>query len=81
MRLKKIERDQKLSKKLFMALIGLRLGERAPDVLRMFWYRQDFFGTHFGRYLNAVMRGPSEWSVGERELFAAFVSKANECPF
>jgi AhpD family alkylhydroperoxidase len=24
---------------------------------------------------------PSEWSVGERELFAAFVSAQNQCPF
>jgi len=28
-----------------------------------------------------VMRGPSDWSVGERELFAAFVSSLNQCPF
>jgi alkylhydroperoxidase family enzyme len=27
------------------------------------------------------MRGQSEWSVGDRELMAAFVSKINECPF
>jgi len=27
------------------------------------------------------MRGESEWSVGERELFAAFVSCQNQCPF
>ena len=27
------------------------------------------------------MRGPSAWSVGDRELMAAFVSKANECEF
>lgn len=81
MRLKKIENGQTLSKKLILALIGLKLGERAPDVLRTVWYRPDFFGKHYGRYLNAVMRGPSEWSVGERELFAAFVSKLNECAF
>ena len=81
MRLKKIEGGQKFSKKLILALIGLKLGERAPDVLRTIWYRPEFFGAHFGRYLNAVMRGPSEWSVGERELFAAVVSQANECPF
>lgn len=81
MRLKIIESGQKLSKKLILALIGLKLGERAPDVLRTLWYRPKFFGAHFASYLNAVMRGPSEWSVGERELFAAFVSKANECPF
>jgi hypothetical protein len=28
-----------------------------------------------------VMRGPSELSVGERELFAAFVSRLNQCDF
>jgi len=27
------------------------------------------------------MRGPSDWSAGERELFAAFVSSLNQCPF
>jgi len=27
------------------------------------------------------MRGPSMWSVGERELFAAFVSRLNQCVF
>ena len=81
MRLKKVENGQKLFKKLILALIGLKLGERAPDVLRTLWYRPEFFGSHYGRYLNAVMRGPSEWSVGERELFAACVSGANECPF
>jgi hypothetical protein len=27
------------------------------------------------------MRGPSDWSPGERELFAAFTSLLNQCPF
>jgi uncharacterized peroxidase-related enzyme len=27
------------------------------------------------------MRGPSAWSVGDRELMAAFVSKINDCAF
>jgi alkylhydroperoxidase family enzyme len=27
------------------------------------------------------MRGPSAWSIGDRELMAAFVSKVNECQF
>jgi len=27
------------------------------------------------------MRGPSEWSPGERELFAGFTSLVNQCPF
>jgi AhpD family alkylhydroperoxidase len=28
-----------------------------------------------------VMRGPSKWSVGDREIMAAFVSRLNECTF
>ena len=28
-----------------------------------------------------AMRGPSTWSVGDRELMAAFVSKVNACEF
>jgi AhpD family alkylhydroperoxidase len=27
------------------------------------------------------MRGPSSWSVGDRELMAAFVAKTNQCEF
>ena len=27
------------------------------------------------------MKGPSDWSEAERELFAAFVSKLDQCPF
>jgi hypothetical protein len=33
------------------------------------------------RLTQQVMRGPSPWSLGERELFAAFVSRVNRCPF
>jgi len=30
---------------------------------------------------DAAMHGPSEWSPGERELFAGFTSLLNQCPF
>ena len=33
------------------------------------------------RTIFAALRGPSDWSEGERELFAAFVSALNQCPF
>ena len=55
--------------------------ERDFDVVRTLSYRSELFGRPFARALQRVMRGESEWSVGERELFAAFVSAQNQCPF
>jgi hypothetical protein len=67
----------------------MRLGifGRAPDdefvsdVVLMLQYRPELFGQPFSEALQEVMRGPSPWSVAERELFAAFVSAQNQCPF
>ena len=81
MRLGKVEKGHRLHQKLILGLIRLRVGERAPDVMRTVMYKPELFGRSFGRYIQQSLRGPSKWSVGERELFAAFVSKKNECPF
>jgi hypothetical protein len=51
------------------------------DVMRMLMYRPELFGSPVSEAFQDVMRGPSEWTVGERELFAAFVSAQNQCPF
>jgi hypothetical protein len=56
-------------------------GEFISDVVLMLEYRPELFGRPFSEALQEVMRGPSPWSVGERELFAAFVSAQNQCPF
>jgi hypothetical protein len=44
-------------------------------------YRPELFGSPFSELLQDVMKGPSEWTEAERELFAAFVSAQNQCPF
>jgi hypothetical protein len=56
-------------------------GEFVSDVVLMLQYRPELFGQPFSEALQEVMRGPSPWSVAERELFAAFVSAQNQCPF
>jgi len=55
--------------------------ERPLGVLKTINYRPDLFGRPFSAALDVAMRGPSEWSTAERELFAAFVSSLNQCPF
>ena len=56
-------------------------GEPVVDVVKTLRYRPDFFGRPFSAAVDAAMRGPSDWSPGERELFAAFVSSLNQCVF
>ena len=51
------------------------------DISRALRYRPELFGEPVSAYFQEVMKGPSEWSEAERELFAAFVSKLNQCPF
>ncbi len=81
MRLERVRRGHRLPQKLVMLIIRLTTGFRAPDVVRTLFYRPEFFGRHMNRWTQTVMRGPSEWSVGERELFAAFTSRLFQCPF
>jgi hypothetical protein len=55
--------------------------ERPLGVLKTLNYRPELFGRPFSAALDLAMRGPSDWSAAERELFAAFVSSLNQCLF
>ena len=81
MRLANVEKGDGLRHRLLFGMIRLISGFRAPDVIRTLRYRSPFFGKHHGAHTQEVMRGPSAWSVGEREIFAAFVSNLNRCRF
>ncbi len=80
MRLKKVENGQNLWHRIRLRTMRALIGQ-VPDVMRMMWYRPSFFGAHFMAASQQALRGPSDWSVGERELFGAFVSRLNQCPF
>ncbi|MEY2431737.1 MAG: hypothetical protein QOC92_1462 [Acidimicrobiaceae bacterium] len=58
-----------------------KLGGGAPDVIKTLMHRPEFFGRYASRSGQQVMRGPSPWSIGDRELFAAYTSRLNQCPF
>lgn len=81
MRVRRVEHGHRLKQKLMLVLIRLLGGRRVPDVVKTLMYRPEFFGRAQCGWTQAVMRGPSDWSVGERELFAAFTSKLNHCVF
>ena len=81
LRLAVLERGHSWPKRLFLGAIE-RIGRvRADDVLRTSIYRPRFFGHAWMRFAQSILRGPSAWSAGERELIAAMVSRLNACPF
>jgi hypothetical protein len=64
-----------------LEFIKTQRGAEAPDVLKTLHYRPELFGRPFSEALDLAMRGPSDWTPGERELFAGFVSSLNQCLF
>jgi uncharacterized peroxidase-related enzyme len=67
--------------KLLFALIRLFSGHPVPDAAKLVFYRPDFYGARAKEFTHEAMRRPSAWSVGDRELMAAYVSKVNESAF
>jgi hypothetical protein len=81
MRVPRLDHGHTFGQKLIFVMIRLTTGFRAPDVVKTLFYRKAFFGAPMNRLTHAVMRGPSEWTVAQRELFAAYVSRLGQCPF
>ena len=79
MRLDILDRGHRLRTKVLMALIRLVSRQPVVDAVKLALYRRDFYGA--GDLTHEAMRGPSTWSVGDRELMAAYVSKVNHSPF
>jgi hypothetical protein len=80
MRIRKAHHGHRLRDRAMLAMMRLVMGH-APGVVRTLMYRKSFFGRPWTDLTQQVMRGPSPWSVGERETFAAFVSRLNQCVF
>jgi hypothetical protein len=80
MRLKKVHAGHVFRDRALLAVMRVMTGH-APGVVRTLLYRKEFFGRAFSELTHQVMRGPSPWTVGEREMFAAFVSRLNQCVF
>jgi uncharacterized peroxidase-related enzyme len=81
MRLRDIDRGDGVFNRLLIGCISFVSRMRLPDAARVAFYHKDFFGRPMGAWTHAAMRGPSTWSIGERELMAALVAKWNSCAF
>ena len=81
MRLPEIERGDSFRSRALIRVISMALGMRLPDAARVAFYHKDFVGPALSAWTQETMRGPSEWSIGERELMGAMVAKWNSCPF
>ncbi|MEU6583755.1 carboxymuconolactone decarboxylase family protein [Nocardia sp. NPDC046763] len=67
--------------KLLFTLIQLFSRQPVPDAAKLVFYRPDFYGNASKAFTHEAMRGPSAWSVADRELMAAYVSTLNESAF
>jgi hypothetical protein len=79
MRLPAVTRGERFGHRVGFLMIRLTQRRRAPDIVRTLMFRGEFFGSKM--MFQEVMRGPSPWTIGERELFAAYVSKLNACEY
>jgi alkylhydroperoxidase family enzyme len=63
------------------AIESMRVGGvEIPQILHLFNFKPDWT-RHLAEFSQAVMRGPSPLTPGERELIAAFTSRSVNCHF
>ena len=80
MRLSILRKGHRPLQKLQLAMINQMMGI-IPGPVATLSYRRNFFGKHYATWLHQSMRKAQHWTVAEVELFAAFVSKKNECEY
>ena len=81
MRLSVLEAGHAPAEAAMLAAMRAGSGAEPLGVVKTLLYRPELFGEPYSELLDEVMRGPSDWSAGERELFAAFTSRLNQCLF
>lgn len=79
MRLSILDTGHGFGTKVLFGIIRTFSGHPVLDVIKLVKYRPDFYGGPMSAVTHEAMRGPSAWSVGDRELMAAVVAQSNEC--
>lgn len=81
MRLSKLQTGHGIRQKFLLGLTSVLTLSEPFDVVKTFTYRPEYFGKHFCDLGHDLLRGPSEWTIGERELFGGFTASLNQCLF
>lgn len=81
MRLAVLDKGHRFATKALFAIIRAASRHPTPEALKLVMYRPEFYGTPMQKITQDAMRGPSAWSVGDRELMAALISKMNACEY
>src|SRR5262249_58142212 len=79
MRLAILDSGHSLATKALFALIRAVSRQPVLDVIKLVKYRANFYGNPMQGVTHEAMRGPSSWSVGDRELMAALIAQTNGC--
>ena len=80
MRLGTMDSGYALIPRIKLATVRRLGGVAIEEAAKSFLYRPRW-GRPFAAILQSLLRGRSSWTVGERELFAAFVSRLNRCSY
>lgn len=81
MRLPIVATGQPVLNRMFLKFVRFNSGSEPPDVLKTLHFRPGFWGRPYSDLMQDVMRGPSDWTPGERELFAALTARLSDCEF
>ncbi len=81
MRLRILENGFRPLQKVILSVIRVISGGKVPGPMMVLSYRRELCGKYLAACYQEGMRKAIEWSLGEVELFAAFVSKLNQCRY
>jgi hypothetical protein len=82
--LERIETGHRFVQRQLLRLFRVVAPQAPLDIVKVLMYRPEYFGAPFCRAAHALLRGSTTiagWTIGERELMGAFISKLNHCVF
>jgi hypothetical protein len=77
MRLNILNSGYRFGTKMLFTLIHLVTRQPVPDAARLVFYRPDFYGAPMKAITHPAMRGPSAWSVGDRDFCSSAATSSN----